>query len=100
MLSKSNGAAAEACYRESVQTADEQGARLVKLRSTVSLSPITDRWSLRSTVSLARFLQDAGDTKSARTVLQPAFASVTEGRNTPASREAATLLETLGGEVD
>ena len=85
MLSKSNGAAAEACYRESVQAADEQGARLAKLRSTVSL---------------ARFLQDAGDTKSARTVLQPAFASVTEGRNTPASKEAATLLETLGGEVD
>lgn len=84
MLSKSNGDTVKACFCESLETADKQGARLAKLRSAVSL---------------ARFFHAKGDPVNARAVLQPSFAVIIEGHHTPALEEAATLLEVLERDI-
>ncbi len=80
MLSKSNADEAEACFREAIEAADEQGAKLPKLRSGISL---------------ARFLQGKGEPATARAVLRPQFDAITEGLDTPDLQEAAVLLEAL-----
>jgi hypothetical protein len=85
MLSKSKGDTVEACFCESLETADKQGARLVKLRSAVSL---------------ARFFHAKGDPVNAREVLQPSLAVIIEGHHTPALEEAVTLLEVLERDID
>jgi predicted ATPase len=80
MLSRSNRAQAQACYREAIAAADEQGAKLPKLRSATSL---------------ARLLMIEGKTAAARIALQSAYGAITEGRDTSDLREAAGLLDEL-----
>lgn len=84
MLSKSNAPAAEACIHESLRVADDQGARLAKLRSAVSL---------------AHVLRSRGDPANAHAVLRPCFAEISEGHDAPAVGEAATLLDALGNDI-
>ena len=81
MVAQSNRAQAQACYREAIVVADKQGAKLPKLRAATSL---------------ARLLMHKGEAANARSVLQPAYDAVTEGRDTPVLEGAAALLAELG----
>lgn len=81
VVGKSNGAQAQACYREAIAAADEQGAKLPKLRSAIRL---------------ARMLMAEGKAAPARAALQSAYGAITEGRDTSDLREAAALLAELG----
>ena len=78
---KSGRAQAEACFREAMAAADEQGARLP---------------GLRAAFSLARLLEESGRPAEAREVLSPAYRAIHEGLETADAREAAMLLESLG----
>jgi len=80
MRSKSALAEVEACFRAAIAAADEQGAKLPKLRSAMSL---------------ARLLAGRGERAQARGLLQPAYAAITEGRGTIDLKEAEALLEDL-----
>ena len=80
MLSKSKLLEAEACFREAIAAADSQGARLPKLRSSVSL---------------ARLLAGKGRAAKARAVLQPAYEAITEGLDLSDLKAAAMLLADL-----
>lgn len=80
MISKSNRAEARACYRESLEIADKQGAVLPKLRSAMSL---------------ARLLTSKRGAAEARTTLQSAYAAITEGRDTTELKTAEALLGEL-----
>jgi predicted ATPase/class 3 adenylate cyclase len=83
LLSRSNRTEAQACFREAIAAADEQGARLPKLRSAMSL---------------ARLLREDPDkVPAARVVLQSAYGAITEGRDTADLKAAAVLLEELRG---
>lgn len=81
MAGKSNRAQAQACYREAIAAADEQGAKLPKLRSAIRL---------------ARLLMAQGKAGPARAALQSAYGAITEGRDTGDLKEAAALLAELG----
>jgi hypothetical protein len=81
MTSKSGRAEAQACYRAAIAAADEQGAKLPRLRAAISL---------------ARLLMDKGGAATARVALQPAFSAIAEGRDTADVRTAAALLAELG----
>jgi predicted ATPase len=81
-LSKSNRSEAQACYRAAIAAADEQGAKLPRLRAAISL---------------ARLLMDKGGAATARIALQPAYGAITEGRDTADVKAAAALLAELGG---
>lgn len=80
MRSKTGVSEAEACFRDSLAAGAQQGARLPMLRSAVSL---------------ARLLLGRGARAEARALLQPASLAVTEGRDIPVHREAASLLAAL-----
>jgi predicted ATPase len=72
---------AEACFRESIEVADLQGAKLPKLRSATSL---------------AQLLAGRGDTAAAASLLRPAYNAIAGGRDLPDLRAAAVLLADLG----
>jgi predicted ATPase/class 3 adenylate cyclase len=80
MVSKSNRAEAQACYRESIEAADKQGARLPKLRSTMSL---------------ARLLAGQRGAADARATLQSTYNAITDGRDTTELKAAHALLAKL-----
>jgi predicted ATPase len=81
MVSKSSRSEALACYREAMAAADEQGAKLPKLRAALSL---------------ARLLTAEGKAQAARVALRSAYGALTEGRDTADARQAAVLLAELG----
>lgn len=71
---------AQACLREAIAVADQQGAKLPKLRSALSL---------------ARLLKRSSVPAQARTLLEPAYTAITEGLDLPDLKEAAALLGEL-----
>ncbi len=80
MLSKSRLPEAEACFREAIDVAERQGAKLPKLQATMSF---------------ARLLAGKGEPAQARALLQPAYDAITEGRDLIDLKAAATLLADL-----
>jgi DNA-binding SARP family transcriptional activator/predicted ATPase len=81
MLSRSNLSAVQACYREAIEVADKQGAKLPKLRAAMRL---------------ARSAAGKRAVDSARNTLQSAYDAITEGRDTTDLKAAVTLLAELG----
>jgi DNA-binding SARP family transcriptional activator len=79
-LSKTRLPEAKACYREAVELADKQGARVPKLRAALSL---------------ARMLVAKGTHAQALAVLQPPYQAIKEGLDLPDLRAAAALLAEL-----
>ncbi|MEM5430561.1 adenylate/guanylate cyclase domain-containing protein [Cupriavidus oxalaticus] len=75
---------AEACFRQALGIAGEQGARLL---------------ALRAARSLARLLHSQGKAEMARETLARHLALLTEGADTVDQLEAAALLAQLEGEV-
>jgi tetratricopeptide (TPR) repeat protein len=73
-------AEAERCFAEAIALAQEMGAKLVELRAVVSL---------------ARLRQRQGRSKEGLDLLQPVYASFTEGFDTRGLREARALLQEL-----
>ncbi len=83
MVSESNDAEAQQCYRMAIAMAESQGAKLP---------------ALRAATSLARALLVHGGAMKAREVLQPVFDCFAEGHETTAClNEAAALLAELQG---
>ena len=80
MLSKSRLDEAEACFREAIDVAERQGAKLPKLQATMSF---------------ARLLVGKGEAAQARALLQPAYDAITEGRDLTDLKAAAALLAEL-----
>jgi predicted ATPase len=80
MLSKSRLHEAEACFREALEVADRQGAKLPKLQAATSF---------------ARLLASKGEIAQARALLQPAYDAITEGRDLTDLKAAAALLAQL-----
>ena len=80
MLSKSRLDEAEACFREAINVAERQGAKLPKLQATMSF---------------ARLLVGKGEAAQARALLQPAYDAITEGRDLTDLKAAAALLADL-----
>lgn len=68
---------AHACFEQALRIAREQQAR---------------SWELRTALSLARLLRKNGQLQQARDLLQPIYATFTEGFTTPDLQEAAALL--------
>jgi class 3 adenylate cyclase/predicted ATPase len=80
LLAREGGPEAEASFREAIELARRQGARM---------------YELRATTSLARWLTDGGSVAEARRLLAPLYASFTEGFDTRDLVEAKVLLEQL-----
>jgi tetratricopeptide (TPR) repeat protein len=78
--SPDQAAAAEACFRQSVETARRQQSRA---------------WELRATMSLARLWQRQGRCDEAREMLATVYGKYTEGFATPDLVDAAALLQSL-----
>ncbi len=72
--------AAEACFRQAIETARRQQSRA---------------WELRATMSLARLWQRQGRYDEARGVLATVYGKYTEGFATPDLVDAAALLQSL-----
>ncbi len=72
--------AAEACFRQAIDTARRQQSRA---------------WELRAATSLARLWQRQARREEARTALAAIYGTYSEGFATPDLRDAAALLETL-----
>ncbi len=72
--------AAEAAYREAIEVARGQQARLLELRAATSL---------------ARLWGDNGRRGAARELLAPVYQAFTEGIDTPDLRDAKALLDEL-----
>jgi tetratricopeptide (TPR) repeat protein len=72
--------AAEALYREALETARQQSAK---------------SWELRTATCFARHLQEQGRRTDALTVLKPVYGWFTEGQDTKDLREASALLAEL-----
>ncbi len=68
---------AQDCFEQALRIAREQQAR---------------SWELRAALSLARLLRKNGQPQQARDLLQPIYATFTEGFATPDLQEAAALL--------
>ena len=83
MRSKTRLREAEACFRESIEVADRQGAKLPKLRSATRL---------------ARLLADRGDVREALSLLRPAYDAIIGGRDLADMRTTAALLADLRNE--
>ena len=81
MLSKSRLGDATACYREAIEVADKQGAKLPKLRAAMSL---------------ARLRAGKSEAAHARGQLRAAYDAITEGRDLADLRAAAALLSESG----
>jgi predicted ATPase len=71
---------AEALFREALEVARRQQAKL---------------WELRAAVSLARLRRDQGRCDEARDLLAPVYGWFTEGFNTVDLKEARGLLDQL-----
>lgn len=80
LVSMGDCAAAEASFSQASDIARGQGTKLLELNAVVSL---------------ARFWRDQGRRSEARELLAPIYAWFTEGFDTPALREAKTLLDEL-----
>ena len=80
LLRQRNSAAAEELYRQALAIAEEQEARL---------------WRLRAAVSLAALLGNQARRSEARDLLAPIYQWFTEGFKTPDLREAKGLLDRL-----
>jgi len=76
-----NVAAAESCFRTSLEVARRQHAR---------------SWKLRATTSLARLMRESGRRDEARTMLTEIYNWFTEGFQTADLKDAAALLDELG----
>jgi len=70
----------EGCFRSALEAADAQGAR---------------GWALRAMTSMARLLAERGERMQAYDLLNPIYASFTEGVDTRDLKEAKTLLNEL-----
>jgi class 3 adenylate cyclase/tetratricopeptide (TPR) repeat protein len=70
----------EGCFRSALEAADAQGAR---------------GWALRAMTSMARLLAERGERMQAYDLLNPIYASFTEGFDTRDLKEAKTLLDEL-----
>jgi predicted ATPase len=81
MLSKARLSEAKACYRQAIDVADEQGAKLPKLRAATSF---------------ARLLAGKGEPAQARALLRPAYDAISEGLDLADLKAAAALLAELG----
>jgi predicted ATPase len=73
-------AEAEACYRQALDVARSQSARL---------------WELRAATSLARLWRDRGKRAEARDLLAPVYGWFTEGFDTADLKGAKALLDEL-----
>jgi predicted ATPase len=73
-------AEAEDCFRQVIQVAQSQGAKL---------------WELRATTSLARLLRDTGRRDEARATLAEIYNWFTEGFDTADLKDAKALLDQL-----
>jgi class 3 adenylate cyclase/predicted ATPase len=73
-------AAAEACFRQAIETAQRQQSKA---------------WALRATMSLARLRQRQGRRDEARAVLAAVYGTFTEGFTTPDLIDARALLGEL-----
>jgi predicted ATPase len=71
---------AEGCFRSAFEIAGAQGAR---------------GWALRAMTSMTRLLADRGERMQAYDLLNPIYASFTEGFDTRDLKEAKTLLDGL-----
>ncbi len=80
MLSDGRADEAEPLFREAIDVAQRQGAKLPQLLATMSL---------------ARVLMQRGERARARTLLQPAYDTISEGRELSDLKAAATLLNEL-----
>jgi predicted ATPase len=72
---------AESCFRSAFDIADAQGAR---------------GWALRAMTSMARLLAERGERMQAYDLLNPIYASFTEGFDMLDLKEAKALLDALG----
>jgi class 3 adenylate cyclase/tetratricopeptide (TPR) repeat protein len=70
----------EGCFRSALEAANAQGAR---------------GWALRAMTSMARLLAERGERMQAYDLLNPIYASFTEGVDTRDLKEAKTLLDEL-----
>ena len=77
LLSRRESASSEACFRRSIEIAQQQEARSIELRAATSL---------------ARLWCDHGKRIEARDLLSPVYNWFTEGLDTPDLREAKVLL--------
>ena len=73
-------ASTEECFKESIQIARRQNAKSLELRAVMSA---------------ARFYQQAGEPKKARSLLEPLYGSFTEGFETVDLVKAKALLDVL-----
>jgi DNA-binding SARP family transcriptional activator/predicted ATPase len=80
MLSKSRLREAEACFREAIDVAHRQRAKLPELQAAMSF---------------ARLLVSQGERAHARALLLPAYDAITEGRELTDVKAAAALLADL-----
>jgi DNA-binding SARP family transcriptional activator/class 3 adenylate cyclase/predicted ATPase len=80
-LSKPRLGEAKACYRQAIEVADKQGAKLPKLRAATSF---------------ARLLAGKGEPVQARTLLRPRYDAISEGLDLADLKAAAALLAELG----
>jgi class 3 adenylate cyclase/predicted ATPase len=75
-----DGAGAEACFRQAIETARRQQ---------------TKAWELRATMSLSRLWQTQGRSAEAHAALAAIYGTFTEGFTTPDLVDAKALLQTL-----
>ena len=80
VLRQGHTSAAEELYRKALGIAEEQEAKL---------------WKLRAAVSLARLRRDQGRRAEAHDLLAPVYGWFTEGFDTPDLTEAKALLDEL-----
>jgi predicted ATPase len=80
LLRQGQSEAAEELYRQALDIAREQEARL---------------WELRAAASLARLRRDQGRRAEARDLLAPVYGWFTEGFDTSDLKQAKTLLDEL-----
>jgi tetratricopeptide (TPR) repeat protein len=84
ILNPSSHAEAEACFLKALEVTQQQHAKSLELRTSLSL---------------ARLWQHQGKSTEARELLQGIYDWVSEGFDTSDLREAEALLVTLGGKV-
>jgi predicted ATPase len=80
LAASADQAAAEACFRQAIETAQRQQSKA---------------WQLRATMSLARLWQRQGRRAEARAALAAVHGTYTEGFTTPDLVDAAALLDSL-----
>jgi predicted ATPase len=83
LLATGDSAEAEASYREAVALAQQQRAKL---------------WKLRATTSLARLWRDQGKRTQAHALLAPVYGWFPEGFGAPVLQEARALLDELSAD--